>query len=151
MKRLKAFTIAEMIIVLLLTSLVVVFTGSVVVLFGRQFNGFQYYQNKTLLYRAIDDQLASDWNNCSVIEFKGNLMIIHCLDKSQITYEFKQNEIKRKDEKHSRIYTLNNISWNHQSLVDGLVNQLCIKLDEYPIESCYYKNYDASTLMSKTD
>ncbi len=97
--KIQAFTLSEMIVVMILTSIVVGLAFSVLTLVQKQMNGIQYNFNQNAELNKLEQSLWLDFNKCSEIEYddiENELKFYTEIDS--ISYFFKPDVIiKEKD------------------------------------------------------
>jgi hypothetical protein len=155
MKRIKAYSIIELIVVMLISSIVIATAYQGYLLFFRQYLGFSERSAKIARVSLVDRLLLSDFENSFDVRKQG--YCIYCRYPSHLVrYEFFSGGIIRLQDavrdtffmkmQHPQV-TFRNLTANEGSLVDRI--SFSIEREKDSINFSYEKKYGADVLMNE--
>lgn len=102
MKRIKAFTMLEALISLILTGIIIALSYSLFALVNKQMALFEKENMSIIEYNLFNSTLANDINNSNNFEYQDNELVLENYAKPQVTYRFETNYIIRALEGHKQ-------------------------------------------------
>jgi prepilin-type N-terminal cleavage/methylation domain-containing protein len=152
---LRAFTVLELIIVMMLTGILVSMGYTLLRIFS--FQQQQYTGNITLLqdYFLLKKRMDRDFFNARILEQQGQHALICRMEQEDVKYDFIGNEriirvtgLDTTDVFHigHQISDWDILEEANLSLVEGLEVDLLIKDNRFPL--VFTKQYDATTLLN---
>lgn len=97
-KRLKAFTLLELLVAMAITGIVISISGIVYNMLGRQFHSFHEANERISSAFALHSRLSSDFINASLIELNEEGMLVRQANKEPVQYRFTDKAIMRIDQ-----------------------------------------------------
>lgn len=154
MKRLKAFTLLEMTLAMVLTSLVVAMGYSATDIVQAQLTNFRSTQSKLVDVQRLYSELALDFDRAETVRLGDEQLIIN-LEKEHLTYRWETGTIYRVQQEQIDSFQLQLVDhecYFQQALVeqtakpiDGL--EMTLSLDGEAWNLRWEKQYSAATLM----
>lgn len=100
MKRIRAFTMLEALISLILTGIIIALSYSLFTLVNKQMALFEKENTAVIEYNLFNSTLANDINNSNDFEYQDSNLILENYAKPKVTYRFDNSVITRVIENH---------------------------------------------------
>lgn len=100
MKSIKAFTMLEALISLILTGIIIALSYSLFTLVNKQMALFEKENTAVIEYNLFNSTLANDINNSNDFEYQDSNLILENYAKPQVIYRFENSFITRVVENH---------------------------------------------------
>jgi len=152
LKKIKAFTLSEMIVVLIITTIVVGMAFSVLNLVQKQMNGIEKNYSKNTEYNLLRQSLWIDFNRCDKVMYNaGNDELTFMNELKSTKYILSENNIiKEKDtfflkwENQKFLFANKEISFGE---IDAIDFETTMEFGNHRL--FVYKNNSATTYMNK--
>ncbi len=132
MKKLKAFTIIELVVAMLLTSIVVSIAYVCLDLLGSSYKQFSETQKQVDELVLLQKQLAKDFNSCNkAIFYREGLECTY--DNEKIYYKIYDDEIIRKSYGREDRWSITLIAW------EGAFCHVPLEVDYMPVDEIYFR------------
>jgi prepilin-type N-terminal cleavage/methylation domain-containing protein len=96
-KRIKAFTLLELLVAMAITGLVVSIAGLAYNMLGRQFHTYKKESNEIASVFSFDSRLRTDILDAMHITWEENKLLLHRSEKEKLEYRFSGGYILRND------------------------------------------------------
>jgi prepilin-type N-terminal cleavage/methylation domain-containing protein len=130
-KRLKAFTLLELLVAMAITGIVISISGLVYNMTGRQFSSYRETSRHISSVFALNSRIAADFNDASSIERDEAGLRIERMKKSPVQYNFTtkavlRTEVGRTDTLHIKTEHVQ-FKFRSEPQEKGLVDELSFK------------------------
>lgn len=155
MKKIPSYSIIELIVVMLISTLVISFSYTALEFTTERNHAFEEKQEKLFDYESLVNQLQKDLINASSVLKSGDQLLIHLSDSTTRTYAFGdsttltiQQEIISFKVKTTipEYYFLNEIQHLDKGLIDRL--SLSFTVHQEPLRVDFIKTYGADVLLN---
>lgn len=129
MKKLKAFTLVELLVTMLISSIVIGICYTSYQIVSKQFNDYKALNEKTVEVMLLNELIEKDFLQADSV-MKDNMNVVCFNNNNQITYNFNNNRILRKQTEVQDTFFIQSenvqlkfddkIAENYQSLIDEL-------------------------------
>lgn len=152
MKKLKAFTLIELIIGMIVGSIVVSICYSALFMAYKQFMGYRMNRNEINAIMQFNATLNNDFINSNEIYFLDNTILLSC-EKSKLEYQLESGFVLRKINQVTDTFNISvsDISVNYCSVnKENLINELTFKSVIFKEIECFHfsKVYAAESLIN---
>jgi len=150
LNRVKSFTLAEMLVVMIITAIVVGLAFSVLSLVQRQIRGIQKNFSKTTELSLLEQRLWQDFNQHNSVTYQDRKITL-LSDNDTVYYDINETFVLRNaDTLHTKI-TISKTFNNAKEVPSGTIDAISIsaeaEIPEYRI--FVYSNPDATTLINQ--
>lgn len=153
--KIKAFTILEALISLLIMAIIIGLTYTIISFFSKQFIYHNNYNNIILDYQLFESTFKRDLYLTDKIEADGKILFLKNYDESVIEYKFLNTGISRRMNNTTSHFDLDyygfSVSEAHQGsfLSDNVTIKMSVKVPGDTIHQLFYKYIDQSETINK--
>lgn len=127
-KRLKAFTLLELLVAMAITGLVISIAGLVYNMLDKQFHSYRGMNEEISSVLAFNNRLVSDFTDASAIEKNEEGILVKRNNKAQVQYTFKEKNVLRIEPDRTDTFHLmpENVEFyfQHEVKEEGLIDEL---------------------------
>src|ERR1035437_4240342 len=157
MQKLKAFTLLELLIAMVISSIVVAFGYSVYSLMYKQYLSYKKTKTEIVKTMQFNTVLTNDFYNSEEITFSENTIVIFKKNNEPLLYTFNDNFILRKTNEITDTFKIATTNIQGKFVFKNESFQSTL-IDEFSFDSqlsgdvqhfLFAKNYSAATLLNK--
>ena len=147
--RIKAYTLTEALIAIVLSSIIVVISYALVTSISKQLNMFEKDNEEELMYNLMNATLHYDMNQAHDFYYSTNSISLYSYNNDTINYYFKKKSIVRQTR--SKVDSFNiEVLDNEMKVLYNMNNlKLKLKLFNRELNTSYFVNKDLSKAINK--
>nr|WP_321234605.1 type II secretion system protein [uncultured Psychroserpens sp.] len=110
--KIRAFTLLESLITLMLISIIIALSYALINLIGKQLSLFEKENTQLLEYNLFNSTLINDINNSNDFTIEDNHLLLEFYDNSSIDYYIKKNMVLRATNNKQDAFNINTINYS---------------------------------------